>query len=129
MLAPSSHKLDKQDVIESVHSAVYEIWGHMQEKEEEVAGAVFKDGTIHRFDNIHPSPKTHFHVDASQSAGLENVVAIYHSHPNGNELISVTDMRGLAPIPAVIVTSLGIILWWPHSKVGYYRIWDWYGPE
>ncbi len=132
MQAPSLPKeLDQHQVIHSVKQAINFIWGHVRSKEDwEVVGAVLSDGRTVPLHNSHLDPKSNFAVEFDEIEPFaDDVVAIYHSHPEGSEIPTVTDERGLAPIPAVIVTPTGIILWWHNESIGYYRIWDWYGPE
>lgn len=131
MQAPSLPKeLDQHQVIESIKQAIHLIWDHVRRNEDwEVVGAVLSDGGTVPLINSHLDPKSNFAVDSTELENIEDVVAIYHSHPLGQEIPTITDERGLAPIPAVIVTPTGIILWWHNESIGYYRIWDWYGPE
>ena len=97
---------------------------------EEVVGAILADGLTVRLTNEAKDRSATFVVSPRQLKHLDSLVAVYHSHPDGSELISVTDERGLEPIHAVIVTTESVVLWWHHESFGYYRAWDlYYGIE
>ncbi len=125
MTAPlASSEFTKDDAREAVRSCVSEMAVHAREApDEEVTGAVLRDGTNVRLINEAENRCGSFVVLPHQLEGLD-VIAIYHSHPNGVEYPSVTDEEGLAPIPAVIITPTAVILWWYAEHIGYYRIWD-----
>ncbi len=120
----ASSEITKDDVREAVASSLIEMVEHAHETpDEEVAGAVLKDGTSVRLVNEAEDRHNTFAISPHQLQDLD-VVAVYHSHPNGVEFPSTKDEDGLAPIPAVIVTSTAVILWWYREDIGYYRIWD-----
>ncbi len=122
----ASSEITKEDVREAVRSCVSDMAVHAREApDEEVVGAVLRDGTSVRLINEAEAEdqRACFFVFPYQLQDLD-VVAIYHSHPNGVEYPSVTDDEGLSPIPAVIVTPTAVILWWYKEHIGYYRIWD-----
>ena len=125
MTAPlASSEITKDDVREAVRSSLIEMVEHASETpNEEVAGAVLRDGTSVRLVNEAEDRRSTFAISPQQLQDLD-VVAVYHSHPNGAEFPSTKDEDGLAPIPAVIITSTAIILWWYREDIGYYRIWD-----
>jgi len=127
MTAPPANSVEvtKDDVKEAVKSSLIDMVVHSAiSPNEEVAGAVLADGTSVRLYNEAKNRRDAFIVGPSQLTELHNVVAVYHSHPNGVEYPSITDEKGLAPIPVVIITNLSVTLWWYASHVGYYRIWD-----
>ncbi len=120
----ANSEITKDDVRGAVESSLAEMTVHANETlDEEVAGAVLRDGTSVRLINEAEDQRGSFQISPYQLQGLD-VVAIYHSHPNGVEFPSVKDEEGLAPIPAVIITPTTAILWWFADHVGYYRIWD-----
>jgi len=93
--------------------------------DEEVVGAVMEDGFVVKLRNEAKDRANSFAISPSQLTHLDSLVAVYHSHPGGSELISVTDEEGLRPLPAVIVTLNSVILWWYADHLNmYYRIWD-----
>ena len=117
-------EITKDDVKTAVESSVVDLVVHFTTSpKEEIAGVVLADGSSVRLYNEAKNRRAHFVVSPSQLKGLD-VVAVYHSHPDGPEYPSPTDEKGIAPIPAVIVTSTSVILWWYAEHVGYYRIWD-----
>lgn len=120
----ASSEFTKDDVREAVGSCVSEMAVHAKETpDEEVTGAILLDGTSVRLFNEAEDRHKTFTVSPDQLEGLD-VVAIYHSHPNGVEYPSISDEEGLSPIPAVIITPTALILWWYKEHLGYYRIWD-----
>ncbi len=125
MTAPlASSEITKDDVREAVRSSLIEMVEHASETpNEEVAGAVLRDGTSVRLINEAFFRHNDFFVSPHQLQDLD-VIAIYHSHPDGPEYPSTKDEDGLAPIPAVIITPTAAILWWYREDIGYYRIWD-----
>ena len=125
MTAPlANSEITKDDVREAVESSFVKMIAHAGEvPDEEVAGAVLRDGTSVRLINEAFYRHNDFFVSPHQLQDLD-VVAIYHSHPDGPEFPSTKDEDGLAPIPAVIITSTAAILWWYREDIGYYRIWD-----
>ncbi len=131
---PSSNTLLKPEikhVVNAITLALPEMVGHASSKpKEEVIGAVMADGFVVKLVNEAKDRTDSFVVSPKQLTHLDSLVAVYHSHPDGSELISVTDEKGLAPIHAVIVTTESIVLWWHHPHFGYYRAWDlYYGIE
>lgn len=97
----------------------------MSEPEVEIVGAVLADGTTIPLTNTHAEPSSNFSVDAAElEPHINEIVAIYHSHPGGAEYPSISDGKGLAPVPAVILTPTAAILWWWTDRGFYYRIWD-----
>jgi proteasome lid subunit RPN8/RPN11 len=117
-------EVSRDQIIEIVKTALPEMVMHASElPKEEVVGVVTLDGTVIRLHNEAVHRDQTFILSPSQ-LDIPNIVCVYHSHPNGDELISVTDERGLKPIPAVIVTHSSVILWWYDERIGYYRIWD-----
>ena len=120
----ASSEFTKDDVRKAVKTCISDMAVHAKETpDEEVTGAILMDGTTVRLFNEAKDRRKTFVVSYDQLEDLD-VVAIYHSHPNGVEYPSVTDDEGLAPIPAVIVTPTAVILWWYKEHIGYYRIWD-----
>ena len=120
----ASSEFTKDDVREAVKSCISEMAVHTKETpDEEVTGAILMDGTSVRLFNEAKDRRKTFAVSPNQLEDLD-VVAIYHSHPNGVEYPSITDEEGLSPIPAVIITPTAVILWWYKEHIGYYRIWD-----
>lgn len=121
----SSVELTKTDVIGAVSTAIVDMVVHAGiTPQKEVIGAVWADGSIRRLYNEAKDQHNTFIVSPAQLKGLDNLVAVYHSHPNDVEYPSVHDEKGLAPIPIAIVTSLSVTLWWYADHIGYYRIWD-----
>ncbi len=121
----SSVELTKTDVIGAVSTAIVDMVVHASlTPDEEVAGAVLASGkTVHLYNEAKDRTST-FIVSPLQLKDLDDVVAVYHSHPSGAEYPSIPDEKGLSPIPAVIVTPLSVTLWWWADHIGYYRIWD-----
>lgn len=120
----ASSEFTKDDVREAVKSCVSELIVHAGEvPDEEVAGAILRDGTSVRLVNEAEDRRSTFAVSPYQLEDLD-VIAVYHSHPSGEEYPSTKDEEGLAPIPAVIITPAATILWWYREDIGYYRIWD-----
>jgi proteasome lid subunit RPN8/RPN11 len=129
---PNTELVVTQDQVKDlVADALVEMVDHTASRpDEEVVGAITFDGTVHHLRNEAEDKTCELVVGPSQFEDLD-VVVVYHSHPDGLELISVKDEAGLAPIPAVIVTHQAITLWWYSDRIpGYYRIWDrYYGIE
>ena len=124
---PASSELTKVDLIGAVSTALIAMVVHAGVRpHEEVVGAVLKDGAIYPLRNEGRHRKDSFVIGAGQLTDLDDdiVVAIYHSHPDGPEFPSVTDEKGMSPIPVVIITPTAAILWWWADHIGYYRIWD-----
>ena len=121
---PASSELTKEVVKRAVESALQDMVVHASVKpHEEVVGAVLREGAGWILRNEGRNRKDSFVVGAGQLTDLD-VVAIYHSHPDGPEYPSITDERGMSPIPVVIITPTTAILWWYADHIGYYRIWD-----
>ena len=118
-------------VVDVVVKCLPEMVEHAASKPgEEVVGAIMADGFTVRLTNEAEDRSAAFVISPRQLKHLDSLVAVYHSHPDGSELISVTDEKGLEPIHAVIVTSEAIVLWWHSDSHGYYRAWDlYYGIE
>jgi proteasome lid subunit RPN8/RPN11 len=125
-MAPNlAETVSRDEVIEAVYSSFVEIVEHANAyPEQEVVGAVMLDGYTVRLVNEAEDRTADFKVGPEQLAGLKSLVAIYHSHPEGQELPSVTDEMGQYPIPMVIVTPVVVVLWWYSEMTGYYRLWD-----
>ncbi len=131
---PSSNTLLKPEVkhvVDAITLALPEMVSHAASKpKEEVVGAIMADGFTVKLTNEAKDKTAAFAVSPQQLTHLDSLVAVYHSHPDGSELISVTDEKGLAPIHAVIVTTESIVLWWFNESFGYHRVWDlYYGIE
>ncbi len=131
---PSSNTLLKPEikhVVDAITLALPEIVGHTSSKpQEEVVGAIMADGFVVKLFNEAKDRTASFVISSRQLKHLDSLVAVYHSHPDGSELISVADEKGLTPIHAVIVTTESIVLWWFSDYHGYYRAWDlYYGIE
>ena len=100
-------------------SMVAEILAHAQDGyPEEVCGIIAGKGcqavALHRGRNVSTTPHTSYELDLDtlamqidfEAGGLE-LVGIYHSHPNGPELPSVTDIaRAYYPDAVYIICSL-----------------------
>ena len=131
---PSSNTLLKPEiklVVDAITLCLPEMVHHVSSTpDEEVVGAIMADGFIVELQNEAKHPTVEFVISPWQTKHLDSLVAVYHSHPDGSELISVTDEKGLAPIHAVIVTTEAIVLWWFSESFGYHRVWDlYYGIE
>ncbi len=121
---PASSELTKESVTRVVKSALIDMVVHASVRpDEEIVGAVLADGRAWSLRNEGRNRKDSFVVGAGQLTDLD-VVAVYHSHPDGPEYPSVTDEKGMSPIPVVIITPTTAILWWYEDHIGYYRIWD-----
>jgi len=127
----ASSELTKEGVKTAVRKALMDMVVHASVRpKEEIVGAVLANGLIHPLRNEARDQKGSFVVGSGQLTDVEDVAAIYHSHPDGPEYPSVTDEKGMSPIPVVIITQTAIILWWYAEHIGYYRIWDHnYGAE
>ena len=125
---PSSNTLLKPEiklVVDAVVKCLPAMVSHAASKpKEEVVGAIMADGFTVKLTNEAKDRSAAFGVSPRQLKHLDSLVAVYHSHPDGSELISVMDERGLEPIHAVIVTTEAIVLWWYNVSFGYYRAWD-----
>jgi len=131
---PSSNTLLKPEVkqvVDAIVLALPEMVNHVSTKpEEEVVGAVMADGFIVKLLNEAKDRTATFAISPHQLKHLDSLVAVYHSHPGGSEMMSAADERGLNPINAVVVTTEAVVLWWYHELVGYHRVWDlYYGIE
>ncbi len=123
----ASSELTKEAVKEAVEGALIDMVVHAGVRpDEEVVGVVLRNGTTYPLRNEGRHRKASFVVGAGQLTDLDTdvVMAIYHSHPDGPEYPSVTDEKGMSPIPVVIITPTTAILWWYADHIGYYRIWD-----
>ena len=131
---PSSNTLLRPDiklVVDAITLALPEMVNHASSKpDEEVVGAVMADGFVVKLLNEAKDRTATFAISPHQLKHLDSLMAVYHSHPGGSEMISATDEEGLKPINAVVVTTEAVVLWWYNERVGYYRVWDlYYGIE
>ena len=67
---------------------------------EETCGFILKDGTVIEVANIHPDPTRYFRMSESEiEKHLPEIDIFWHSHPNGNLNLSLSDYFSFTQYP------------------------------